>query len=482
MFRRRHIIFVIVALVILMASIDSTIITVAIPAIREDLNASIIWVGWTIAGYQLGQLLVMPLAGKLSDEWGRRRVFLGSVAIFTTASFLCALAPNIYFLVAMRVLQAIGGGSMTPSCTGIVSDLYRNNRMRAIGLFTSIFPMGAILGPNIGGFLVNNFSWRLVFFVNIPLGIAALVATSLLYKEKGAFGSTAVDWMGSVSYSSAIMLLLLAATWIGEDPSRLHSPVILVMPALAVLVAIYFFRHEARFPNPIIHPDLLRLRPLIAVNLYNLIFGMGNFGVLAFFPTYFEEHYGFSPALAGFLLTPRAVMMVLVSIIASVYIIKFGYRIPMIAKCILQAVTLALLSLGLFTVELGPIVLGTIAWLSFLMMLTGTGLGIGQPASNNAALDVLPTKIASAAAVRNMFRLTGGLIGTSMVSVTLAIYGRANEVAGFATVFNLLAVFNLLCIPIVFFIPDSARIRRQQGQQATSVIEEDEIVMEGAGD
>jgi multidrug resistance protein len=240
MYRRRHIIFGVVAIVILMASIDSTIITVAIPAIRRDLHTNIIWTGWTVAGYQLGQLLVMPLAGKLSDEWGRRRVFLGALSIFTVASILCGIAPNIYFLVAMRVVQAIGGGSMTPSCTGIVSDLYRENRMRAIGLFTSIFPMGAILGPNIGGLLVNNLSWRYVFYVNVPLGIIAVIATRLLYKEKSAIGSTAVDWIGSVSYASAILLLLLAATWIGEDTSHLHSPMVLAMPILAVAMGWFF--------------------------------------------------------------------------------------------------------------------------------------------------------------------------------------------------------------------------------------------------
>jgi len=465
MYRRRHVIFGVVAIVILMASIDSTIITVAIPTIRASLHTNIIWTGWTVAGYQLGQLLVMPLAGKLSDEWGRRRVFLGALVIFTVSSCLCGLAPNIYFLVAMRVVQAVGGGSMTPSCTGIVSDLYRQNRMRAIGLFTSIFPMGAILGPNLGGFLVQNFSWRVVFYVNVPLGIIAVIATLALYKEKAEFRSPVVDWIGSVSYASAILLLLLFATWIGEDPSNLRSPLLWVMPVLAVAAGVYFFRHEARFPNPIIAPDLIRLRPLVAANLYNLVFGMGNFGVLAFFPTYFEEKYGFSPALAGFLLTPRAVMMVVVSIVASVYIIKFGYRVPMVAKCLLQAATLSLLSLGLSTAHIGPFVLGEVAWLSLLMVMTGTGLGIGQPASNNAALDILPGKIASAAGVRNMFRLTGGLIGTSMVSVTLALYGQAHEVTGLETVFNILAVLNLVCIPIVFFIPDSARMRWQQARQ-----------------
>jgi EmrB/QacA subfamily drug resistance transporter len=482
MYGRRHLIFGVVALAILMASIDSTIITVAIPTLRTSLRTNIIWTGWTVAGYQLGQLLVMPLAGKLSDEWGRRRVFLGSLAIFTIASALCGLAPNIYFLVAMRVVQALGGGSMMPSCSGIVSDLYRENRMRAIGLFTSIFPMGAILGPNLGGFLIDSFSWRYVFFVNVPLGGIAILATLLLYRERSAFGSTRVDWKGSVSYASAILLLLLWATWVGENTRNLRSPIVWLMPILAVAAGVYFFRHEARFSNPIIAPDLLRHRPLVAANLYNLVFGMGNFGVLAFFPTYFEEKYGFSPTFAGLLLTPRAIAMVGFSIVASIYIIRFGYRIPMIAKCLLQAATLTLLSLGLHTVHIGPLVLGELAWLSVLMVMTGTGLGIGQPASNNAALDILPGKLASAAGVRNMFRLTGGLIGTSMVSITLALYGRAHEVTGLAMVFNLLAVFNLICIPIVFFIPDTARIRykasRDEAAQEPPVLEE--VLAEGS--
>jgi MFS family permease len=156
--------------------------------------------------------------------------------------------------------------------------------------------------------------------------------------------------------------------------------------------------------------------------------------------------------------------------------------VPMIAKCLLQAATLALLSLGLQTAQIGPVVLGSVAWLSLLMVMTGTGLGIGQPASNNAALDILPGKIASAAGVRNMFRLTGGLIGTSMVSITLALYGRAHEVTGFETAFNMLAVFNLICIPIVFFIPDSARIRHRQMQEAGSASASSEAMSEAGVD
>ena len=141
-----------------------------------------------------------------------------------------------------------------------------------------------------------------------------------------------------------------------------------------------------------------------------------------------------------------------------------------------------LLSLGLHSLRLGPIFLGEIAWLSVLMTITGTGLGIGQPAANNAALDIIPGKIASATSIRNTFRLTGGLIGTSMVSLALAIYGPAHEVSGFTAVFNALAVVNLLCIPIIFFIPDSARMRRLAGLDGAmlEVAEPEEVLVDGA--
>jgi len=298
----------------------------------------------------------------------------------------------------------------------------------------------------------------------------ATVAIALLYWEKISAVKGGIDYVGSLSYSGAILITILTVTWIGEDLGILRSPVVWLLFVTAVLLGTFFVRHESRTANPIIAPDLLRHRPVLAANAYNLIFGMGNFGVLAYFPTYFQDRYGYSAGVSGALLTPRAVAQILLSIVASVYIIKFGYRIPMIAKCLLQALTLFLLSLGLHTLRLGPVTLGTLAWLSFLMVVTGTGLGIGQPASNNAALDILPGKIAAATGIRNTFRLTGGLIGTSMVSMVLAIYGKAHEANGFESVFNVLALLNLINIPIIFFIPDTARLRRHRAlQEAVAV-------------
>src|SRR6476661_2419981 len=130
-----------------MAAIDFTIVAVALKAIQVELHTSILWAGWTVTAYTLGQLLVLPLAGAMSDEFGRKRVFLVAVAIFTISSLLCGLAPNIYVLIFFRLLQAIGGGAFLPSCTGIISDEFEGNRAQAIGLFTGLSPIGSIVGP-----------------------------------------------------------------------------------------------------------------------------------------------------------------------------------------------------------------------------------------------------------------------------------------------------------------------------------------------
>ena len=158
---RKYVIFGLVSLALLMSSIDSTIVAVGLPAMRVGLHTDVVLIGWTVTSYQLGQLLVMPLAGKLSDELGRKRVFLTSIAIFTAASFMCGLAPNVYLLILARVVQAIGGGAFLPSCTGIVADTFVENRGKAIGLFASIFPIGGVIGPNIGGVIVDHISWRI---------------------------------------------------------------------------------------------------------------------------------------------------------------------------------------------------------------------------------------------------------------------------------------------------------------------------------
>ena len=148
---RRYLIFFSVGLGLLMSSIDSTVVAVAFPNLIKDLGTNVLWAAWTISIYLIAATSVMPLMGNLSDSFGRKRVYLISLALFTGSSFACALAPNIYSLVAFRFLQGIGGASFLPTAAGIVSDQFPGHRERVIGLFSSIFPIGGIIGPNLGG-------------------------------------------------------------------------------------------------------------------------------------------------------------------------------------------------------------------------------------------------------------------------------------------------------------------------------------------
>src|SRR5260370_32792621 len=141
-----------------MFSIDSTVVAVALPSMKEDLQTSLVWLGWTLTGYMLTFTAVMPLAGKLSESFGRMRLFLLCVFLFTLGSLLCGIAPNIYVLIACRVIQALGGGGFLPSAAGIVARQFPTNRDRMIGLFSSIFPPGRIIGPHLGGFIVARWS------------------------------------------------------------------------------------------------------------------------------------------------------------------------------------------------------------------------------------------------------------------------------------------------------------------------------------
>src|SRR5512139_1364753 len=153
---RRYLIFISAGLSLLMYSIDTTVVAVAFPHFIKDLGTNIVWAAWTISIYLVAVTSVMPLMGNLSDSFGRKRVFLISLILFTGSSLACGLAPNIYSLVAFRFLQGIGGGGFLPTASGIVSDQFPENRERAIGLFTSIFAIGSIIGPNLGGWIVGH--------------------------------------------------------------------------------------------------------------------------------------------------------------------------------------------------------------------------------------------------------------------------------------------------------------------------------------
>ena len=461
-------IFMVVSLALLMSSIDSTVVSVALPTMMAGLKTNLVWIGWVITAYSLTQTIVLPMAGKFSDEFGRKRLFLGCVALFTASSFLCAIAPNVYLLVLFRVLQAAGGGAFMPSAAGIVSDVFgARRRGTAIGLFTSVFPIGGIIGPALGGWVIDHFGWRAIFAVNLPLGVVLLgVGVFLLPTTSRSHGGRSIDVVGVSAFGLGMLGLMTAMTIWGNDV-HFSSPVA-VFALLGLAILVYFVRHEGRARDPMIALRLLKERAFFAANLYNFLFGALVFGFFAFTPLYATLAYHMSATEAGFVLVPQAVAMIALSILSSFLLIRIGYRLPMILGILLISLGLFLLGQDWHT----PVVFGhqvsNLALLAGVVAVTGLGVGIGGPAANNAAIELMPEAVARITGLRGMFRNTGGVLGTAMIVLILA--HERDQALGLAHVFRDLGVLVLLVIPPIFLIPDTARTRRRARRAGTSEV------------
>ncbi|GAA5196156.1 MDR family MFS transporter [Rugosimonospora acidiphila] len=441
----RRLIFAIVSIALFMSSIDQTIVATALPAIEHDFSAHINWSGWTITIYALGQVMAMPLAGKISDQFGRKKVFLIAAVVFIAASLSCGFATNIQTLVVLRAVQAIGGGAFMPSATGIVSDHFGKDRDRALGMFSSIFPIGGIVGPIIGGAFVAAWSWRGIFLVNVPIGIV-LIVLATIFIPRGVTRRTArTDLRGVLLLGLLILSAMFGITYLGSASVSLDSPVFLGSEAVALVAAWLFVRHSRTYPAPFIPFQLLRGRGFGTMNLINLLYGAAALGFGALVPLYAENRFGITALAAGTLLTARAVGMICVAALAVAALRRTGYQLPMIVGFVVVAGGLALMSTT-------PRGLTPYLWLAVAAAITGVGMGMSTPASNNASMQLAPDQVAAIAGLRGMFRQSGAIMA---VSVTTTIVARsADPGIAQAHIFAAFAGLLILAIPLVFLVPD----------------------------
>jgi EmrB/QacA subfamily drug resistance transporter len=413
----RYIVFAICGLALLLVSISGTSVSVAFPSITTDFNASLILAGWVLSINQLAGTAIMPLAGKAGDIFGGKRCFLIALAVFTIGSLLSALSPSIYFLIAARFIQALGAGAFLPIATSIVSDQFPNARQQAIGLFSSVFPIGMIIGPNIGGWLVAEFGWRSVFWLNIPLGTAVFIATFFLLKAgKGEGGR--LDFSGAGLFSGMLSAFLIALSEIGNTENSVSWLAAGILFALAIVLGILFFRHEGRAENPVIDLQMLKEKPFFAANMFNLLYGMAVLGVMSFVPLYAISIFGMSTLESGLILTPRSIGMVVTSVITSLLLPKWGYRWPMIVGTGILVLSLVLLGMELTDINMGVHLSGTII-LAMIMFISGVGMGVVAPAANNACIELMPHRIATITGVRGMFRQSGSAMSIAISAMVL---------------------------------------------------------------
>lgn len=443
----RQLIFGIVAIAMFMSSIDSTIVATALLAIHESLRASISWAGWTITIYSLGMVIALPTAGRFSDQFGRRRVFLIGVALFTISSLLCGFASDIYSLIVFRAFQAIGGGALIPSAAGIVSDNFGRDRDRAIGMFGTIAASGQVVGPIFGGLLVGYLSWRWIFFVNVPLGIVLICLIVKFIPESRLFARAKTDIRGLLLMASFVLAANFGVTMFGNSHTTIYDPVFIVPELSALGLLCLFVRHTKRTTAPFIPMRLLRAKGFAVMNSVNILWGVAGFGVASLVPLYAEQRYHLAALGAGTLLTARGVGMIALGTAATLMLRRTGYRLPMTVGYTVVAVGTLLMSIA---PEWG---MSPYVWLSIGAGFTGLGAGIANPASRNASLQLAPDEVAAITGLRQMFLYIGIIFSVSIVT---AILNRSpNPGMTQAHVFWVVAgILLIVMVPLVYQVPE----------------------------
>ena len=449
---RRYLIFFSVGLSLLMYAIDATAVVVAFPNFIKAFNTNVLWAAWTISIYLVAVSSMMPLMGKLSDSFGRKKVFLISLILFTSSSLACGLSPNIYSLVAFRFLQGIGGASFLPTAAGIASDQFPEHRERAIGLLSSIFPIGGIIGPNLGGWIVSRYSWRYIFYINLPIGIILIALIIILLEDSEVLSRPRIDFVGASFFFGAILFFMLGLNLIAENLSLLS----ILLTGLFFVVSFFsfylFLHQQKKDSNPILDMTLLKSKPFLAANVYNLMGGAGVFGIFSFVPLYATSVHQLSTLVSGMILTPRSLGMISASALTSFLLKRWGYRWPMVlGTSIISFTTILLAGPGFQLLRMTGTHLGVPQTLAVLIMFIGIGQGIALPASNNACIELMPEKVATITGLRGMFRSVGGAIGISLI--TMILHLSSTPANGFRIAFISFGLGLLFTIPLVFLMP-----------------------------
>ena len=465
----RYLFFGLAGISMLMFAVDSSIVTVALRTLVIDLDTSLALAGWTLTGYALAQTVAMPVVGKLAEQFGQMRVFVICVVVFTLGSLLCGLASNIYVLIACRVLQALGGGGIMPSAVAIIARAFPESRNRMLGLFTSIFPLGGIIGPNIGGLLLEHFSWRILFLVNVPVGliVVPLLARQIAAYDRSAAGPAAtrrrLDVLGAGLFAGTMVGLLMALTFVGQDPATVWTATFWLLVAVSVACLVLFVRQERRVAEPVIDLDLVTRHPFLVVNIHNVLFGACVWGSFSFIPYFASVQYGMGPLESGAILTPRSITSILLGTATSFLLVRLGYRMPIVVGLGIIAVSNLILAQGWTEVAIGPLTLAPIVLLALVVGAAGIGTGLVMPAANNAAMDLLPDRAGVISGMRGMCRSTGGILGTAIIVVALEL--SADKAAGLRTMFAAYGLLLLTAIPLTSLIPDLAREGRRRGDE-----------------
>jgi EmrB/QacA subfamily drug resistance transporter len=403
---RVRLIFGALLLVLLLASLDQTIVSTALPTIVGDLGG-LSHLSWVVTAYLLASTVSGPLYGKLGDLYGRKIVLQVAIVLFLIGSALCGQSQSMTELIAFRALQGLGGGGLLVSTMAAIGDIIPpRDRGRYQGFFGAVFGVATVIGPLLGGFFVDNLTWRWIFYVNLPLGLIALGVIGAAFKPRSEHVHHRIDYLGAAVLTAGLSAIVLF-TSLGGTSYSWGSPfmVALIVIGVAMLVLFPFIEHRAS--EPILPNALFRNRVFVVASAVGFIIGLALFGAITFLPLYLQVVKGHSPTTSGLLITPMMAGLLVTSILSGNLISRFGrYRPFPIAGTAIATVGLFLLShIGLAT---------TTVTVALDMVVLGLGLGMTMQVLVLATQNSVDYRyLGVATSGSTLFRQIGGSIGVS---------------------------------------------------------------------
>jgi len=405
---RRALILAICCTSLFIVGLDTTIVNVALPSIGRELHAGVSGLQWVIDAYILVMASLLMLSGSTADRLGRRRTFQAGLAVFAVASLLCSLAPGLGWLVAFRMLQGVGGSMLNPVALSIVTNVFieRRERARAIGVWGAVFGLSMALGPIAGGALVETVGWRGIFWVNVPVGVAAIILTALYVPESRAARARRPDPVGQALVIAVLSSLVFALI---EGPGRgWTAPGILACFSIAVTGLVGLIGYERRRAEPLIDLRFFRSAPFSGAVALAICAFAALGGFLLVNTLYLQDVRGYSPLLAGLYVLPMAVMSAIFPPVSGMLVGRFGTRPPLLIAGIFLTAS-GLLLTGLANDTSAAMLVG--AYVVF-----GIGFGFVNPPVTNSTVSGMPRSQAGVAAgITSTSRQIGSSLGVAVI-------------------------------------------------------------------
>jgi EmrB/QacA subfamily drug resistance transporter len=406
-----------------LAALDQTIVSTALPTIVGELGG-LEHLSWVVTSYLLATTASTPLYGKLGDMYGRKPVFLVAILIFLVGSVLSGFSRTMGELIAFRAVQGLGAGGLMVGAQAIIADVVPpRDRGRYMGLIGSVFAVASVAGPLLGGFFVEAISWRWVFYVNLPVGVVAVLIIVFRLHLHTPSTRHAIDYLGATLLTAGVSAIILVTTWGGNQYPWGSATIIGLALAGVVLIGL-FVAQESRAEEPIIPLKLFRSAVFSVASSLGFMIGLAMFGAITFIPIFLQLVYGVSPTSSGLRMLPLMAGLLSASIISGRVISRIGRYKPFpIAGC--AVTTLGMFLLSRLEVETPP-------WLaSVFMLVVGVGIGLTMQVLVLAVQNCAPPRdIGVATSAATFFRSMGGSLGVALFGAIFAAR-LADELAQF---------------------------------------------------